>query len=56
LINIYRNPAGSAPNSKEKILKDPKRKVLILGSKSIGRGDETLGFEILVNLYDVLVL
>ena len=33
-----------------KTLNEPKRKVLILGSEGIGLGDETLGFEILVNL------
>ena len=38
----------------EKALNEPKRKVLILGSESIGVGDETLGFEILVNLLETL--
>jgi hypothetical protein len=35
-------------------LNEPKRKVLILGSESIGHGDETLGFEILVTLLETL--
>src|SRR4030043_1228292 len=39
---------------REKPLNGPKRKVLILGSESIGIGDETLGFEILVNLLETL--
>jgi DNA-binding transcriptional ArsR family regulator len=39
---------------REEILNEPKKKVLILGSESIGRGDETLGFEILVNLLETL--
>lgn len=39
---------------REKILNESKRKVLILGSESIGIGDETLGFEILVNLLETL--
>ena len=39
---------------REEILNEPKRKVLILGSEGIGRGDETLGFEILVNLLETL--
>jgi hypothetical protein len=39
---------------REKTLNEPKRKVLILGSESIGVGDETLGFEILVNLLETL--
>ena len=37
-----------------KNLKEPKRKILILGSESIGTGDETLGFEILVTLLENL--
>ena len=37
-----------------KTLNELKRKVLILGSESIGIGDETLGFEILVSLLDTL--
>jgi hypothetical protein len=37
-----------------KTLNEPKRKVLILGSERIGIGDETLGFEILVNLLESL--
>jgi len=37
-----------------KNLKEPKRKILILGSESIGTGDETLGFEILANLLETL--
>ena len=36
------------------ILNEPKKKVLVLGSESIGRGDETLGFEILINLLETL--
>jgi len=36
----------------EKIL--DRGKVLVLGSEGIGRGDETLGFEILVNLLETL--
>jgi intracellular sulfur oxidation DsrE/DsrF family protein len=39
---------------REKTLNEPRRKVLILGSESIGRGDETLGFEILANLLEAL--
>ena len=39
---------------REKTLNEPRRKVLILGSESIGLGDETLGFEILVNLLETL--
>jgi hypothetical protein len=39
---------------REKTLNGSKRKVLILGSESIGIGDETLGFEILVNLLETL--
>jgi hypothetical protein len=39
---------------REKTLNESKRKVLILGSESIGIGDETLGFEILVNLLETL--
>jgi hypothetical protein len=39
---------------RKKNLNEPKRKVLILGSESIGLGDETLGFEILVNLLETL--
>ncbi len=39
---------------REKTLNGPKRKVLILGSESIGVGDETLGFEILVTLLENL--
>jgi hypothetical protein len=39
---------------REKTLNEPKRKVLILGSESIGRGDETLGFEILASLLEAL--
>jgi len=35
-------------------LNESKKKVLILGSESIGIGDETLGFEILVNLLETL--
>ena len=31
-----------------------KDKVIVLGSETIGRGDETLGFEILVNLLETL--
>jgi hypothetical protein len=37
-----------------KDLNEPKKKVLILGSESIGVGDETLGFEILVTLLENL--
>jgi len=37
-----------------RLLNESKRKVLILGSESIGIGDETLGFEILVNLLETL--
>jgi hypothetical protein len=39
---------------REETLNKPKRKVLILGSENIGTGDETLGFEILVNLLETL--
>jgi len=39
---------------REEVLNEPKKKVLILGSESIGIGDETLGFEILVNLLETL--
>jgi hypothetical protein len=39
---------------REKTLNGPKKKVLILGAESIGRGDETLGFEILVNFIEAL--
>jgi hypothetical protein len=39
---------------REKPLNEPKRKVLILASESIGIGDETLGFEILANLLETL--
>jgi hypothetical protein len=39
----------------EKTLDEIKRKVLILGSESIGHGDETLGFEILANLLETLL-
>jgi hypothetical protein len=35
-------------------LDELKRKVLILGAESIGTGDETLGFEILVNPLEAL--
>lgn len=35
-------------------MNESKKKVLILGSESIGIGDETLGFEILVNLLETL--
>jgi hypothetical protein len=37
-----------------KNLSEPNRRVLILGSESIGTGDETLGFEILANLLETL--
>jgi intracellular sulfur oxidation DsrE/DsrF family protein len=39
---------------REKTLNKPRGKVLILGSESIGRGDETLGFEILASLLEAL--
>jgi hypothetical protein len=39
---------------RENHLNELTKKVLILGSESIGTGDETLGFEILVNLLETL--